>query len=304
MRILVIEPSGISRKLLAALLTDFGHDVVTASTGQEALSLIHGDDDLNVILTSLEVPGHSGFEICWEARTVTKKRPLYIIAMSSSHDDSKLSEVLDSGADDYISKPPPPEQLQARLRAAERLLSVQRELIHLATYDQLSRLHNRRSFFENAEDWINGSRGDKCVSLVMLDIDHFKRVNDTYGHTAGDAAIKTIGEVLIETKGFAARLGGEEFALLLRDIMPTELYGFAEGLRSRIAAKPILGGGHTFSVTASLGAVHHKPGMLINHLIKAADVALYEAKRSGRDKVVLSNLGGSESQGLEMVAAS
>ena len=157
----------------------------------------------------------SGLELCWETRVLAgRDRPIYVILMSSSIDKSLLGEALDSGADDFISKPPVADELYARLRAAERFGSMQRELVRLASVDPLTGLHNRRVFFELAE----AARAlQECGALtaIMLDIDHFKRVNDLYGHDVGDQAIAAVAKTAATEGAMIGRLGGEEFAMLL-----------------------------------------------------------------------------------------
>jgi PleD family two-component response regulator len=133
----------------------------------------------------------SGVELCWEARLLaSRQRPIYVLMMSTQYDHRSLIEALDSGADDFIGKPPLAEELYARLRAAERILSMQRDLIRLATIDPLTGLSNRRGFFERAtEACARVAPPDGSLSAIILDIDNFKHINDSYGHETGDEAI-------------------------------------------------------------------------------------------------------------------
>ena len=138
----------------------------------------------------------SGLELCWETRVLAgRDRPIYVILMSSSIDKNRLGEALDSGADDFISKPPVADELYARLRAAERLGAMQRELVRLASVDPLTGLSNRRVFFERAEAARERCREGGALTAIMFDIDHFKRVNDLYGHDVGDLAIASVAQL-------------------------------------------------------------------------------------------------------------
>jgi diguanylate cyclase (GGDEF)-like protein len=287
MRIVLADPSRIGLKLMAKMLTDGGHEVLPFTDGNAALECLRGDESVDVLLTSFEVPGVSGLELCWEARLIaTSRRPIYVVAMSSSHDRDRLIEALDSGADDFITKPPVPTELFARLRAAERMTRAQRELVRMATIDALTELPNRRAFFDRAGEAALRGRDGAPLSVVMFDIDHFKRVNDTWGHDAGDIVLKAVADVIRRRTGSPARLGGEEFAVLLDGWDLLDAYHEAERLRVDIEATRIEVPGTVLSVTCSLGVAEHAAGQSVDQLLKNADVALYAAKTSGRNRVV------------------
>ena len=287
MRVVLADPSRIGLKLMAKMLTDGGHEVLPFSDGTAALECLRGDETVDVLLTSFEVPGVSGLELCWEARLIANAgHPLYVVAMSSSHDLDRLIEALDSGADDFIAKPPVPTELHARLRAAERMTRAQRELIRLATIDPLTDLPNRRAFFERAGEACRRGEGHPPLSVVMLDIDHFKQVNDTCGHDAGDAVLKAVAGVIRRHGGSPARIGGEEFAILLDGWDLLDAHHDAERLRTEIQATPIELPGTVVTVTVSLGVAEHVAGQSVDQVLKNADVALYAAKTSGRNRTV------------------
>lgn len=287
MRIVLADPSRIGLKLMAKMLTDGGHEVLPFSDGAAALECLAGDDTVEVLMTSFEVPNVSGLELCWEARLIANSgHPIHVIAMSSSHDRERLIEALDSGADDFITKPPVATELYARLRAAERMTRAQRELVRLATLDPLTELPNRRAFFERAGAACLADDGRTPLSLVMFDIDHFKQVNDTWGHDAGDLVLKAVAEVARSRGGHPGRIGGEEFALLFEGWDLLDAYHEAERLRHDIQARRIEVPGTVIQVTASLGVAEHLLGQTVDQLLKNADVALYAAKTSGRNRVV------------------
>lgn len=287
MRIVLADPSRIGLKLMAKMLTEGGHEVLPFADGAAALECLRGDENVDVLLTSFEVPNVSGLELCWEARLIANaRRPIYVVAMSSNHDRDRLIEALDSGADDFITKPPIATELYARLRAAERMTRAQRELLRMATIDPLTDLPNRRAFFDRAGEACLRGAGQTPLSVAMFDIDHFKKVNDTWGHDAGDLVLKAVAEVIRRRCGTPARLGGEEFAVLLDGWDLLDAYHEAERLRRDIEATRIELPDTVITVTASLGVAEHVEGQSVDRLLKNADVALYAAKTSGRNRVV------------------
>ncbi len=196
MRIALVDPSQASIMHVSQLLAARGHEVVPFSDERRALGQIAADPGIEAMIASTELKQMSGFELCWEARLLaTSRRPIYVLLMSSQSDEASLIEALDSGADDFISNPPLPEELYARLRSAERLAAMQRELIFLATTDPLTGLCNRRGFFERANEACGRVPGAGELSAILLDIDNFKRINDDYGHETGDEAIRACAQL-------------------------------------------------------------------------------------------------------------
>jgi diguanylate cyclase (GGDEF)-like protein len=229
----------------------------------------------------------SGLELCWEIRLIaTNHRPIYVILMSATMDDNSLIEALDSGADDFLRKPPVPEELYARLRAAERLTKMQRELIRLATIDPLTGLFNRRAFFDKAKAPCAQAEVGVPLSAIMLDIDNFKRINDVYGHGIGDEAICAVAQEINIDRCLVGRLGGEEFAVLLDGRAIDEAMAIAESLRGKLATLQIESGAGTVTLTCSFGVNQWQRGDTIDRLLKRADMALYAAKLGGRNRVV------------------
>ena len=288
MRIVLVEPSRLGLKIMTGLLQQHGHEILPFRDGGEALEHIVNDPDVDILVTSLETPTVGGLELCWTVRAQgDKSRPIYVIAMSSNYDRERLSEALDSGADDYVSKPPNPQELFARLRVAERVLTAQRQLIRLATRDPLTDLLNRRSFLERAAEAMREARV-KGTSLcaVMVDIDHFKLVNDRFGHDAGDEVIRTVSRMLMGTAATVGRLGGEEFAIILERQTDDDAAVLAERLRREIAGVTIRVGDQSLTVTVSIGIDEAREGDDVPRILKRADQALYAAKNSGSNKVV------------------
>ena len=288
MRVVLVDPSRTVLKWVTRLLEARDHEVMPFTDGLEALACIKSDERVSALITSAAPHSISGVELCWEARlTATHRRPIYVLMMSSNQDWRSVIEALDCGADDFISKPPVPEELYARLRVAERLDTMQRELILLATTDPLTSVFNRRAFFEQANDACVVAREGAPLAAVMVDIDHFKSVNDKFGHGVGDVVLRDVAQAGAEAGRLIGRLGGEEFALLLDGCNAVQGVAVADRLRLKIASLRWESSMGPLQITASFGVSEWQPGDTIDQLLKRADVALYEAKAHGRNRVVV-----------------
>jgi two-component system cell cycle response regulator len=292
MRVVLVEPSRTAADFVGQILAARQHQVRTFADGHEALACIKSDPDVDAVITAAEPHSMSGLELCWETRLVAgSQRPIYVILMSGSTSDDRLAVALDHGADDILGDPPAADELYARLRAAERFSHMQREMIRLAVTDSLTGMYNRRGFFEQAKQLCQRAVQGAPLCAIMADIDHFKKVNDVYGHDVGDKAIFAVAHELMSGKWHAGRLGGEEFALLLEGRRMAEAAKFAELLRARIAVLRIPVGGQALSLSCSFGVSEWQPGDGIDALLKRADMALYEAKLAGRNRVVMAGDG-------------
>ncbi len=292
MRILLVDPSLDVLDAVTALLEAAHHEVCAFADEHEALRCLAQDPRIDALLTSVELGTISGLEMCQRARRVAgDRRPLYIIVMSDDSARQKLVAALDSGADDFIGMPPALDELYARLRTGERLVGMQRDLIQLASLDSLTGAFNRRAFFLASEEICRtaASTGEP-VAAIMLDLDHFKAINDTYGHDIGDAALKAVAaEIAHVDDAVFGRLGGEEFGLILDQCSLDEATEIAEGLRAVIAGLAFAAPHGTISLSCSFGVATFTPGESVDALLKRADLALYDAKRLGRDRVVVFN---------------
>jgi diguanylate cyclase (GGDEF)-like protein len=287
MRIALVDPSRTTRLIVTRMLEARGHEVVPFADEREALGEIERDLRIDALITSAELTHMTGLELCWETRLLAScKRPIYVLMMSSQYDQRNLVEALDSGADDFIGKPPMAEELFARLRAAERIASMQRELLRLATTDPLTGLCNRRGFFEQAIEARARTVPDGSLSAILLDIDNFKQINDSYGHEAGDEAIRACAQAARLDAAVTGRLGGDEFALLLEQRSLPEAVEIAEDLRRRLASRPFETGKGQIRLTWSVGVGEAKPDDTVDQLLARADAALYSAKAGGRNRVV------------------
>jgi len=286
MQIVIVDSSRVVLQIIASLIEPRGHDEHAFTDSAKALQFLAATPSVRVLITSVEVRPLCGLELCWSARLLAEeRRPLHVITMSSARNVRSLAEALDSGADDFIEKPPSAEELNARLRAAERLITMQEELIRLAETDPLTGAYNRRAFFDRARMAADQGGRPGRISAILADIDHFKRINDEHGHDVGDLAIQAVAE-LIAGDGIGGRLGGEEFGLVLPGCGLAEAIARAECLRESVQALCIRGSKHAISLTCSFGVSTWIEADDVHALIKRADIALYAAKGRGRNCVV------------------
>ena len=216
MRIVMVDPSRAIQRAMTELIVPGEHEVFAFSEGQKALDCIGADDSVRALITSVQLADISGIQLCATARKlVGSRRALFIMVMSSTDDYGLVVQALDNGADDFIRKPPFAEELRARLRAADRLTLMQRDLIKYATTDSLTGLLNRRAFFDDAVEACKGADSKSPLSVIIFDVDDFKHINDRYGHQTGDIVLANLGAaVRTVSSGIIGRLGGEEFCLI------------------------------------------------------------------------------------------
>jgi len=286
MRVVLVDPSRAIQRAMTDLIMQGGHQVLAFSDGQKALERLSADDTIGALITSVQLADISGLELCAAARRLAgSRRALFIFVMSSTEDYSLVIQALDNGADDFIRKPPFPEELRARLRAAERLMVLQHDLIRLATTDSLTGVLNRRAFFDDAREACRAAAAGKPLSAIMFDVDHFKRINDTHGHEAGDVVLANVGSAAKQaSSGVLGRLGGEEFCLLEHCELGDAVEN-AETLRRsnnnlRFPRWGISG------ITCSFGVAEWEGGDTVDLLLRRSDMAMYEAKTAGRDRIV------------------
>jgi diguanylate cyclase (GGDEF)-like protein len=301
MKILIADDSIVSRHLLDATLRRWGYEVVVACDGNEAWQILQSENAPKIAILDWMMPGLTGPEVCRRARATAKDKDIYtyILLLSSKSQREDLIEGMESGADDYLTKPFDQHELQVRLRPGVRILELQHELISAreelrdqATKDFLTRIWNRSSILDILNRELQrGGRENRPVGLVLADLDKFKSVNDTYGHFAGDAVLREFVRRMsgsIRPYDAIGRYGGEEFLIVLPgcDVGVTEKQ--AERMREALANDPMWCNEESQLVTCSFGATAWVPGVVASEeaLIRVADDALYAAKRQGRNRVV------------------
>ncbi len=286
MHSVIVDPSRVVQKLLAEQMLQRGDQVSIFSDSCEALAYIRGNKAVTLLITSLEVSPLTGLELCWYARLLASvKRPLYVLVMSSAHDSDNVAQALDCGADDLVMKPIRPQELFARLRVVSRLHEAQLRLLQIAETDVLTGLLNRGAFFSYLNELLESEEGSQPLSAIMLDIDHFKRINDTFGHQFGDEVIKGFAGQIAKVDGITGRLGGEEFAVILPDCTRVQALAIAENLRLCCAGLEFESESGPLRITCSLGVSHWQSDDTVDSLMKRADIALYQAKNNGRNRV-------------------
>ncbi len=286
MRIALVEPSRTVRRIVTGIIEPWGHEVCSFTDAPEALSFVQAEKDIRALISSTELASVSGIQLVRDARTLGgAQRPLYIILMSSSDERSRMIQALDNGADDFISKPPAPDELRARLRAADRITAMQAELISLATTDSLTGLMTRRAFVDAAQKMLERACTGHPLSILICDLDKFKAINDTYGHDIGDLVLQKVSGEARALNALAGRLGGEEFAFLVEGRLEGAAE-IAECFRKSVSRLAIRARNRTIGITCSIGAAEWESRDTIDSLLRRADVALYEAKRAGRNRVV------------------
>ena len=297
MKILIIEDELIFRRMVKKYLLAAGYEIVEAEDGLSAWELFQ-KEPFQLVITDWMMPGLDGPELVHKIRTSGQKSYTYIIMLTAMDDKDNIVLGLESGADEYLTKPFNSRELIARVASGMRILRLEEELMQarvqmeaLAMHDGLTGLLNRRAIEEFAEAEFNmADRKKQAMSVILLDIDHFKNVNDRFGHKFGDVVLRQVAQTLKEdlrNYDRVGRWGGEEFLLILPDTELKDAVTVAERLRSKIAVVQItLENGETFSIHISLGtACTTGQFQSLAKLIDAADQALYQAKQSGRDRI-------------------
>jgi two-component system, cell cycle response regulator len=292
-KILVVEDDPISRRVLEATLLKWGYEVQVAADGIEALEIIRNPDAPNLVISDWMMPRMDGLALCREIRNMEKSGYIYFIILTAKGEKKDIIEGLEAGADDFLTKPFDREELKYRTRIGERIINLEHRILELANTDALTGLLNRRAFMERLEQETARSRRDQTpLSFILTDIDHFKKVNDTYGHQAGDLVLRRFSKTLsasMRPYDFIGRYGGEEFVVCLSGADEREARSAAERMRRQIEEVEIAlpDGLQPIRITASFGISSYapEPGETMDLLIKRADDALYRAKDEGRNRV-------------------
>lgn len=297
-KILIVDDVLDNVKLLSLCLFDEGYEILTASNGQEALEIVESHSP-DAILLDVMMPVMDGIETCARLRRHPEHRTIPVILVTALSQEDDVVNGLDAGADDYVAKPFNPRIVAARTRAAVSRYMIQREnqrlmaeLQKLATTDSLTGIRNRRTFFTLFEqEWRRSDRNGTDVSCVMIDIDRFKELNDTFGHLAGDKVLKAVATCLedgLRQSDILCRYGGEEFCAVLPETPREGAAIWAERRRQAIEELLVPHSSQNLQVTASFGVSQRSPRTeTVDALVNTADVALYHSKSTTRNVVAI-----------------
>ena len=302
MRILAAEDDPVSRRLLQAALVKWGHEVIVVEDGAKAWQVLQQEDAPRLAVLDWMMPEVDGVELCQRIRgELNGGHPYtYVILLTARASKEDIVTGMEAGADDYVVKPFHPHELQVRIRAGSRIIDLQDELLTArdqlqiqATHDALTGVWNRRAIIERLQNEISrAARDGGALALAMIDIDHFKNVNDVHGHQAGDAVLREMADRvsgLLRSYDALGRYGGEEFLAVLSGCDPQDAVGLAERLCQAVASKDFRADEKSIPVTISIGVSHvaGANGADAAELVRRADHALYRAKAAGRNRVEL-----------------
>ncbi len=300
--VLVVEDNHLLCRVLQDCLSDAGYSSVCVGNGREAVAKLE-QDHFPIVITDLMMPDMDGLELCRTIRSRFTDHYIYTILLTSKSTKEDLIEGLEAGADEYLIKPVEDAELKARLKIARRILELEsslkkslEELKHLSVKDPLTGFYNRRHMVERLPQEIKRSdRYDRPLSIVMFDLDRFKKINDSYGHPVGDRVLQAcsdcVREMVREDLDWTVRYGGEEFVVVLPETPFSGAMVAAERLRECIARRDVKADGHSIATTASFGVASlpdfpRKERLAMETLIECADRCLYRAKKGGRNLVI------------------
>lgn len=288
-KVMVVEDSAPFRSALKKILTSLQFQVFTAAHGEEAMNYFTDNPDIKLALCDYRMPVKDGLEVLKEIRAIGDKNQIGVLMMTSPSENVNGAIFLKNGANDFIAKPFVKEELICRVNNTIEAMENINQIADFANKDFLTGVYNRRYFYENMNEYVTYAEEHMEPYVVaMLDIDHFKKINDTHGHNSGDKVLKTLAKKLIdETKGddLIARFGGEEFCVILKNISNKDAVKFFVNLRANIANCKVQLKKEQISFTVSIGVAFSRSDYRLDELLELADEALYRAKENGRNRV-------------------
>jgi len=297
MKVLIAEDDVISRSALERNIREWGYEVYATGNGEDAWNTIQSGD-IRLAILDWEMPKMDGIELCRKIRHEVQEKMeeyIYVILLTGKDKQDEIVQGLTAGADDYITKPFYFPELKIRLQKGEKILLREDARIKSASVDSLTQLWNRKKILDLLEEELErGRRSEQPIGVFMIDIDHFKKVNDSYGHVIGD---KILTEVALRLKkpirkyDKVGRYGGDEFLIIVTQLTSENIKRFADRLIDSISGKKILIDDIQLNINVSIGGISSEdlPNASGGELIVASDSALLMAKRSGRNKAIAYN---------------
>jgi len=292
--VLLIDDEEVNLYALKVILEARGYRCLSANNGVDGLR-IAGDVLPDAILLDIQMPVIDGYEVCRRLKADPGTQPIPVLFLTARYtDQQEIVRGLEAGANDYVTKPFNPDELLARVAVMVRVRSAESEMRHASYTDELTGLYNRRYLQQRLEEELHrASRYSLKLSCIMFDIDHFKVINDTHGHAAGDHVLEEVAAIIrrhVRRSDLAIRYGGEEVMLILFENDRNGALRVAERVRADVEAQRFEWNGSSFRVTISSGvAIYPSPGITTpDELISKADSALYAAKNAGRNLVKMS----------------
>lgn len=292
MRILLVEDSAIERQQVGRYLQEWNMDFVSAKDGLEAWSCLQKADAPNLVLLDWMLPGIDGIELSRRIRMLGSNGDyIYTVMLTAKDKKQDLLTAMQAGADDYLAKPVDPSELKARILVAKRILDLHQSLRFAATHDFLTKLLNRAEILASLKRELSRSERDyRPLAVIMADVDHFKGINDSLGHTVGDTVLREVAERLktdLRPYDLVGRYGGEEFLIVLPNCNLKVATRRADEIRRHVCSGAIVTNIAKVHVTASMGVTTADgPQTLTSEeLLHQADAALYSAKQNGRNCV-------------------
>jgi diguanylate cyclase (GGDEF)-like protein len=290
-KVLVVDDSMVFRKHMQNLLQNLFFEVITVAHGEEALGMLKAKPDISLVIADYAMPVMDGLELTVEIRKTYAKDELCILAISSNSDDEITALFLKHGANDFVHKPFSKEEFFCRVNNSIEALENIQMITQQAHRDFLTGLYNRRYFYDSMSEYMEQitESGEK-FAVAMIDIDHFKKVNDTYGHDVGDKVITALADILRSStnpRDLVSRFGGEEFCVVLKNINRYSAEEIFERIRSEVEKFSFhVEDGRYINFTVSIGATLHDEDETLEETINKSDMLLYNAKNSGRNKLI------------------
>ena len=300
-RVLIAEDDPVSCHLLKSFLLKWNYDVTVETNGAAASRILESDDAPRLAVLDWMMPGMEGVQICQRIRERKNRPYIYLLLLTARSEKQDLLRGLELGADDYLTKPFDSEELRARLLVGERILALQDDLIlareelrFRATHDVLTGISNRATVMDALRNELSRQvREQRTFGVILVDIDHFKNINDTFGHLCGDEVLQAVTRRMkecIRPYDTIGRYGGEEFLIIASAADTRGTMALAERVRSMVESRPVVTQAGEVSVTASLGVAVSSSARNGDPqpLLRLADRALYSAKDKGRNRCELS----------------